>query len=423
MTVNRKQSPTSNRNMNAKSSPGRTRLGERLDIYLLNPYTGFPIMLLCFAALFAASFLLGKPVSNWLGLGLDYLVQAFESWAAAHALPLMLTSLISNGIFRGIGSALAFFPQMLIFYVFYSAMNDTGYAARIAHIMHSPMSRLNMQGDAFACLFLGYSCNVPAVVATRDIPRRLDRFIMMLVSTFTPCSARFGVILYIAAAFFSPLTATLIMTGLIALSWLVSALVAYIIKASFPRSESLDIKLTLPPLHRPQPQHVLKSALVRTLDFLNKIKNVVIISAVVVWFLSSFPSGRGFEESYIALIGQAMEPLGRLAGLNWQLIVALLLGFFAKETTLATLGVLYHTSEGLGNLSAILASHISPLVGLTFLVIFMFYTPCLATVTTIRRESQSILFAAFSIVISLLLAFVLGTAIYQSGRMLMILFG
>jgi len=405
-----------------KARPENTP-GRKLDSYLLNPYSGFPIMLLCFAALFAASFLLGKPVSNWLGLLLDYLVQSFEGWAAALNLPWLLTSLISNGIFRGIGSALAFFPQMLIFYVFYSAINDTGYASRIAHIMHTPMARLNMQGDAFACLFIGYSCNVPAVEATRNIPRRLDRFIMMLVSTFTPCSARFGVILYIAAAFFSPLTATLVMTSLIALSWAVSALVAYAIKAGFPRSESLDIKLTLPPLHRPQISHVAKSALIRTLDFLNKIKNVVIISAVVVWFLSSFPAGAGFTGSYIAMIGRGLEPLGRLAGLNWQLIVALLLGFFAKETTLSTLGVLYHASEGLGNLSGILAAHISPLVGLSFLVIFMFYTPCLATVTAIRRESRSTLFAAFSIVISLLLAFVLGTLVYQSGRLLLFLLG
>ncbi|MGE5390372.1 MAG: nucleoside recognition domain-containing protein [Deltaproteobacteria bacterium] len=409
--------------VNIKKPGQKQSLGQRADKYLLEPYTGFPIMLLCFAALFAASFILGKPISNWLGLGLDYLVSIFETWAVAVHLPWLITSLISNGIFRGIGSALAFFPQMLIFYVFYSAMNDTGYASRIAHIMNSPMSRLNMQGDAFACLFLGYSCNVPAVVAARDIPRRLDRFIVMLISTFTPCSARFGVILYIAAAFFSPLIATLVMTGLIGLSWLVSALVAYAIKASFPRSAPAGIKLTLPPLHRPQLSHVLKSALIRTLDFLNKIKNVVIISAVVVWFLSSFPTGAGFENSYIAIVGRSLEPLGRLAGLDWQLIVALLLGFFAKETTLSTLGVLYHASEGLGNLSSILAAHISPLIGLTFLVIYMFYTPCLATVTVIRRESGSTLFAAFSIVISLMLAFVLGTLVYQSGRLVMMLMG
>lgn len=417
MKINRS---TDEKNKNDKSLRGRTP-GRILDDYLQNPYTGFPIMLLCFAVLFAASFLLGKPISTWLGLLLDYLVQVFEAWANAHALPALFTSLVSNGVFRGIGSALAFFPQMLIFYAFYSAMNDTGYSSRIAYIMHSPMSRLNMHSDAFACMFLGYSCNVPAVVAARDIPHRLDRFIVMLVSTFTPCSARFGVILYIAAAFFSPLVATLVMTGLIALSWVVSALVAMAIKASFPRPQKPDIKLTLPPLHTPKLSHVAKSALLRTMDFLNKIKNVVIISAVVVWFLSTFPQGQGFEHSYVAVIGQFLEPLGRLAGLNWQLIVALILGFFAKETTLATLGVLYHASEGLGNLSAILAAHISPLVGLTFLVMYMFYTPCLATVTTIRRESQSTLFAAFSVVSSLLLAFVLGTLVYQSGRLILLL--
>jgi ferrous iron transport protein B len=145
----------------------------------------------------------------------------------------------------------------------------------------------------FACLFIGYSCNVPAVVATRDIAPRIDRLILMLVSTFTPCSARLGVILYIAAAFFNPLTATLVMTSLIALSWVVSAVVAWSIKSRFPQPEATAIKLTLPPLHLPKASHVIKSALIRTLDFLNKIKNVVIVSAVVVWFLSTFPPGGG----------------------------------------------------------------------------------------------------------------------------------
>jgi ferrous iron transport protein B len=108
--------------------------------------------------------------------------------------------------------------------------------------------------------------------------------------------------------------------------------------------------------------------------------------------------------------------------LHWLLIVALFLGFFAKETTLSTLGVLYHASEGLGNLSGILVSHISPLVGLTFLVIYMFYTPCLATVATIRQESRSISFAVFSVVFSLLLAFMLGTLVYQAGSLALFFF-
>lgn len=390
-----------------------------LDYYLLNPYTGYPIMLLCFTALFAASFTMGKPLSNWLGLGLDKLAVLFDSSYLAGALPALLTSLVSDGLFRGIGSALAFFPQMLIFFTFYTFINETGYTARIARLMQTPMNRLHMDANSFSCLLIGYSCNVPSIVSTRDIPRRLDRLLLMLLSTFTPCSARFGVILYITAAFFSPLAATLIMSGLIVLSLLVKGLIALLVKSRYPREKDSAIKLTLPPLHKPNFKAVLRSALQRTLDFLNKIKNVVIISSVVVWFLSSFPQGLEFDQSYAAMLGKVLEPLGALAGLNWQLIVALILGFFAKETTLSTLGILFHTSEGLGNLSAILVSQISPLAGLSFLIMFMFYTPCLATVSTIRRESQSLPFAAFSVAFSLALAYLLGVAFYQAGSMLL----
>ncbi len=390
-------------------------LTDRLDSVFLNRYWGFLIMIACFAVLFAVSFTLGKPISEWLGLGLDNAAMAFERSAIGIALPGLLMGLISDGVLRGIGSALAFFPQMLIFYVFYTMIIDTGYAARISYLMHKPMSRINMHGDSFTPLIVGYSCNVSAIVSARSIPNEIDRRIIMLVSSFTPCSARFAVILYIAAAFFNPLEATLVMSGLIVLSWVVSAVVSYLIKLRYPK-ENLETSLPELPLYQiPSLQTVLKSALFRTVDFLNRIKNVVIISAVVVWLLSTFPLGSGFENSFAAMFGKFLEPVGNLAGLNWKMIVALVFGFFAKETTLSTLGVLYHASEGLGDLGSILAAHVSPMAGLAFLVIYMFYIPCVATVTTIRRETNSTLFAAFSILVSLSVGILLGALVYNMG--------
>ena len=226
----------------AQGSPGQQKANwnKKLDRYLLNPYTGFPAMLLFFSTLFALSFLLGKPVSTWLGLLLDQLAMAFEASWLAGSFPELLTNMISNGIFRGIGSALAFFPQMLIFYFFYTLMTETGYISRIAYLMQDPMDRLNMDANSFTCLILGYSCNVPAVISTRNIQQYSDRLILMLLSTFTPCSARFGVILYIAAAFFPPLQATLVMSGMIVLSWIVKGLVALLVKKRLPNNDKLD---------------------------------------------------------------------------------------------------------------------------------------------------------------------------------------
>ena len=397
------------------------KLTEKIDEILLNRYMGFPIMILCFALLFAASFTLGKPVSTWLGSLLDQLALAFDKSSLGLKLPELVMGLISDGILRGIGSALAFFPQMLLFYTFYTLVTDTGYANRIAYLMHRPMSKINMDGRSFAPLILGYSCNISAIVGTRDIPNRTDRLLVMLVSTFTPCSARLGVIIYIAAAFFSPAMATLVMSGLIVLSWFVSALVSYLVKLRYPGSKNQTRIPDLPLYHFPTAIKVIKSAMFRTLDFLNRIKNVVVISSVVAWFLSTFPLGRGFDFSYAAIIGRSLEPVGRLAGLNWELIVALIFGFFAKETTLSTLGVLYHASDGLGNLGSILAYNISPLSGLVFLIIYMLYIPCIATVTTILKESNSRLFTGLSVIISLSVAFTLGVMVYNAGHILTLL--
>ncbi|HEX3011581.1 MAG TPA: ferrous iron transporter B [Syntrophomonadaceae bacterium] len=399
-----------------------TKLTEKMDRILLHRFWGFPIMILCFTLLFGLSFTLGKPVSSWIGLLLDHLAAAMENSAFGLVMPRLIMSLISDGVLRGIGSALAFFPQMLLFFTFYTLISDTGYSERIAYLMRQPMSRINMDRRAFAPLILGFSCNIPAIVSTHDIPNRVDRLIVMLVTTFTPCSARIGVILYIAGAFFSPAIATIVMSGLIILSWAVSALISYLIKSHYPAALETDSAVyRLPPYHWPEALTFVKSVLYRTLDFLRKITHVVILCAVIMWFLSSFPAGRPFENSYAAMIGKTLAPFGYLVGLNWKMIVALLFGFFAKESTLSTLGVLYHASEGLGNLGSILAHNISPLVGLTFLVIYMFYIPCAATVSTIRKESNSIWFAVLSIVVSLSVALCLGMLVYNAGRLILLL--
>ncbi|NPV93174.1 MAG: ferrous iron transporter B [Firmicutes bacterium] len=394
----------------------RERLTQRLDYFLLHKYLGPPIMVACFALLFWGSFALGKPVSGYLGTWFEELSMWFEQSVSGY-LPPVLMGLLSDGIIRGIGSALAFFPQMLLFFAFYTVITETGYASRIASLMHRPMARLKMEGKSFTPLILGYSCNVTAIISTRSIPKRIDRLIIMLISSFTPCSARLGVILYIAAAFFAPLTATLVMSGLIVLSWAVSALVSYLIKRKYIDSGDVGSPVELPPYHLPAAMTVLRATVFRTLDFLNRIKNVVIISSVLVWFLSTFPLGTTFEHSLAARIGQLLEPLGRSMGLNWQLIVALIFGFFAKETTLSTLGVLYHASQGLGNLGSIMSQSISPLAGLTFLVVYMFYTPCVATATAIYKESRSFLFSTLSIMVSLTVAFVLGILVFNLGSL------
>ncbi|MGE5370942.1 MAG: nucleoside recognition domain-containing protein [Solirubrobacterales bacterium] len=392
---------------------------EKIDRVVLDKIWGFPIMVASFGMLFAASFLIGQPISSVLGQGLDWIAVSFEAFFAGK-IPNLAMSLLSDGVFRGIASALTFFPQMLLFFAFYSLISDTGYTARIAYLMHRPMSKLRMDSRAFAPLVLGYTCNVSTIIGARDIPSRTDRLIVMLVSSFTPCSARFAVILYIAAAFFNPLAATAVMCSLIVLSWLISAGVSYLLTKMMPERAAEVGEPILPPYQVPSLTAVLKAAFYRTGEFINRIKTVIMVSSVLVWGMSTFPLGAGFEHSYAAMIGHWLEPAGRIMGLNWQMIVSLIFGFFAKETTLATLGVLFHASEGLGNLGALMTAHISPLAGLAFLSVYMFYIPCLTTVTTIYKESGSKGFAAFSILVSLTVAFVLGSMIYNLGNLVLL---
>ena len=166
----------------------------------------------------------------------------------------------------------------------------------------------------------------------------------------------------------------------------------------------------------PDWKHLLADTAARTLHFLKRIRNVIILSSVVTWYLSSYPAGP-FEATYLARVGQTLEPVGALFGLNWQLIVALIAGIPAKESALTTLGVIYQATGDSGNLGQIMAGQISPLAAFTFLVVYMTYIPCLATVVTIYQELRSWSVAVFSVWGSILLSVLLGLLSYNIGKL------
>jgi ferrous iron transport protein B len=391
-------------------------LTDKIDRWALHRWLGIPLMIAVFAGLFFLTFSVSRPLSELIGDAFSSLGVVTRETLPGWGVPAVIVSLLADGLINGIGATIGFLPQIAIFFLVYSLIQDSGYIVRVAFLMDRVMTAIGLNGKIFIPLVAGYSCNIDGILASRVLTSRYDRVVAVLASTFAPCSARLGVMVFMVSAFFPTFKATLVMLGLLGISVAMMALTAYLVRFFVSPDETSGFMTEVPVYHLPQLKKLLVGTGRRTLNFLHRIQSVIIYSSVLIWFLSTFPQG-SFDESYIARIGQALEPFGAIIGLNWQLIVALIMGIPAKESALTALGVIYHTTSEGGNLGQVLAAQISPLAAFTFLVVYMTYIPCLATVITIYQEMHKWSLAVLSVYGSVLLSLLLGILSYQIGRL------
>jgi ferrous iron transport protein B len=325
----------------------------------------------------------------------------------------VLASLIEDGVVAGVGSVLVFLPFIALFFLLYALLEDVGYMARAAFVMDRAMHAVGLHGRTFLCLLMGFGCNIPGIMCARTMRERKDRLIAILVNPLVPCGARLGVLVFITAIFFKGAAATGVMISLIALSLALVAVVSILFRKFLLPGEHPAFMMEMPPYHRP----VLRGLVIHTWErlrvFVKRVGTVIVAFSVVVWAVSHFPIGTGFENSYAAQLGVALEPIGSLMGFNWPVMVALLFGFVAKELVVSTLGVLYGAEEEV--LSTTLAQTWTPLTAYTFLAVSMIYVPCLAALASVWKESASWRWAAFAAAYSLALAFLVGATIYHLG--------
>lgn len=397
-----------------KRATGETP-SDRIDRWVLHPAWGGPIMLMVFGVMFYLTFAVSRPVSEWIVESFDAAGGLLGAWLAAINTPNILADLIVDGVMKGVGAAMGFLPQMALFFLFYTLIQDSGYMVRVVFLADKIMSAMGMNGKTFLPLVLGCSCNVNGILASRILSSRYDRTVAILVSSYAPCPARLGVMVFLVSAFFVSFSATLVMLSLLGISLALMVVVAYSVSLFIPRTGESSFMMELPPYQRPTMQTLTASAARLTMNFVHRIRNVIIAASVVMWCLSNFPAGP-FEGTYIVRIGQILEPLGSLMGLNWQLIVALLFGIAAKESVLSSLGIIYHAAHDSGNLAEILIRNISPLTAFTFLLIYMIYTPCVTTLVTMYQETKDWRIVLYGSVGSFVSAVLLGILSHNVGR-------
>ena len=379
-------------------------LADKVDKILTNRWIGLPLLLLVLYGVFECTFTLGAYPQEWITMGVEALVE----WLRGMMPVAWWSSLLLDGVLMGIGAVLAFLPNIIIMFFFLSLMEDSGYMARVAYTMDKWMHRIGLHGSSFIPMLMGFGCNVPAIMAAKDITNKKDRALTMLMVPFMSCSARLPVYMLFVGAFFAEQKA-LVMMSLYVLGVVLSIVFAWIMQHTKAfRQPKHDYVSELPPYRRPTLRNTGLHIWERVADYLQKIPAVIIWASVIIWALTYFPTGNmaDMEHSYLAMIGHWIEPVVRPLGFDWKMSVCLLTGLPAKEAIVSTMGILYPSDAAL--------SAFTPLTAYAFMVFVLLYFPCVATITTLRKELGR-KWAWFSLIQSMVLAWVVSFVIYQVG--------
>ena len=415
------------------SSVDSNRSTSFIDRIVTHKYFGIPIFMLLMFIMFWSTFTLGAYPQEWIEVGFEWLGQVVGAMMSDGP----LRDLIVNGIIGGVGSVAVFLPNILILYLFISLMEDSGYMARAAFIMDKLMHLAGLHGKSFIPLVMGFGCNVPAIMATRTIESRSSRLITILINPFMSCSARLPVFILLAGTFF-PEHAGMALFCIYIFGGVMAVLTARILRRFMFGEDETPFVMELPPYRVPTLKATLRHMWDRSEQYLKKIGGLILVAAVIIWFLSYYPrTGANVitpeniettalvqsENSYLGRIGKVCEPVMKPLGLDWRASVALLSGAAAKEIVVSTLGVLYSVDDAESD-GASLSAHLiasgnySRAAALAMMIFVLLYFPCIATVAAIAQEAGGWRWALFSVVYNTLLAWVVAFAAFHIGTLL-----
>lgn len=407
-----------------------------IDAIVTNRLIGFPIFFAVMFVMFWATFSLGAYPQDWIESGVNFISNIIREYMPEG----VLKDLVCDGIIGGVGGVIIFLPNILILYFFISLMEDSGYMSRAAFIMDSTMHKLGLHGKSFIPLVMGFGCNVPAVMASGAIESRTSRIITILINPFMSCSARLPVYVLLIGIFFSE-HAALMFFGIYALGIMAAIFSARLLRRFWYNDEETPFVMELPPYRMPTLKSCLRHMWGKGREYLKKIAGVILFASIVIWTLNYFPNHDveplteeqmatideseidPERDSYLEMIGKAINPVLSPLGFSWRTSVAVITGLPAKEITVSTLGVLYtgDSEAEQATLKERLSSP-SPITGkpdfdkasaLSLIVFVLLYTPCFATLAAIVKECGSWKYGAFSAAYNTTLAWVAAFAVYR----------
>lgn len=372
----------------------------KVDAVLLHPVGGLLILVALMFVMFQAVFTWAAPIMDLIDGGFS----ALAAFTAAHLPHGLLGSFIADGLIAGVGSVLVFLPQILILFFFILLLEDSGYMTRAAFLLDKLMGVAGLHGRAFIPLLSSFACAIPGIMSTRVIDNKQDRLTTILIAPLMTCSARIPVYTLIIGAFVPRATVWgglslqgLVMFGLFAAGIVSALVVSTVIRRIFWRGTVEPFMMELPTYRWPEPRNVLMNLWTRCRIFLNRAGRIILPLMVVVWVLSTFPyppagaTGPAIDYSFAGRIGHFIAPVMQPIGFNWQMTVALIPGFAAREVAVAALGTVYAVGGDADSheaLSTLLSHQWSLATALSFLAWYIFAPQCMATLGVVKRETN-----------------------------------
>ena len=381
----------------------------RIDRFLTGKYTAIPAFVGIMALVFYLTFgVIGAGLQGLLELGIENLTILVDNALTAWNVNDAVHSLVIDGIFTGVGSVLSFLPIIVTLFFFLSLLEDTGYMARVAFVMDKLLRRIGLSGRSIVPMLIGFGCTVPGVMASRTLPSERDRKMTILLTPFMSCSAKIPIYAFFSAAFF-PKYAALVMIGLYVLGILFGILSALVLKSAF-RGRPVPFVMELPNYRLPSVKSVALLLWDKAKDFIERAFTVIFLATIVIWFLQSFDTRldvvTSSEQSLLAMVGRWLAPIFAPLGFaDWRCATALITGFIAKESVVSTLQILLGT--------AAVSTLFTAKAALSFLVFTLLYTPCVAAIAAIRRETGSALRAALIALSQCCIAWLAAFAVYH----------
>jgi ferrous iron transport protein B len=375
---------------------------DRVDAVVLHPVVG-PLILACIL------FLVFQAVFAWAQVPMDaikFAVAAFGNWLGELLPSSLLRDLLVNGVVAGVGSVLVFLPQIIILFFFILLLEDSGYLPRAAFLLDRVMGGVGLSGRAFIPLLSSFACAIPGIMATRTIQNPRDRLATIMIAPLMTCSARLPVYALIIGAFIPhrPVWGGLELQGLVLFALYIAGVagsmaVAYVLKHASSGTRLQALMLELPAYHWPNLRSLVIGLWQRVEIFLSRVGTIILSLMIILWALSSFPApplgapGPAIRYSIAGHLGAWLAVLFAPIGFNWQISIALVPGLAAREVAVGALGTVYALSATGSDVSRaltpLIAQSWSLPTALSLLAWYVFAPQCLATLATVKRETNS----------------------------------
>lgn len=404
----------------------------RLDNILTHKWFGLPLFFIFMFLVFQMTFFIGQYPTDWIDAGVAWLSQTIGNMLPEG----MVRDLVVEGAIAGVGSVIVFFPQIMILFLFLSFMEDTGYMARVAFLMDKVMHKIGLHGKSVIPIIMGFGCNVPAIMATRTLENRKDRIITIMMIPFMSCGTKYPIYMLFVTALFTRHQGA-ILFSVYFIGMLMAVFTALMLRKFFKKKEDIPFVMELPPYRMPTVRNSLNHMWGRSQQYLRKMGTTILVGSIFIWALGYFPHKTEFskdyealavelqqseapaeeihqgvlalqaeqkyeqiEQSYIAQIGQLVEPVFTPLGYDWKIGVSLFTGITAKELILSSMGVLYQSPDDSevtlqNKLSEQTFDHgpkvgeriFTPATGYSLMLFILIYIPCVAAIAAIKKEA------------------------------------